>query len=162
MTPLPIRVVSLYDDVMNVYADRGNLLAVQWRAARRGVAVEVLPVSLGDALPAAADLILIGGGQDREQRRIADELAGHGPLLREWAAGGTAMLAVCGGFQLFGRWYRDASGEVLPGVGVFDVTTVASGPGQLRIIGDVLVTSTIEGVGEVVGFENHGGRTYLG
>ncbi|MDA0815117.1 MAG: glutamine amidotransferase [Chloroflexi bacterium] len=161
-SPPPLRVVSLYDDVMNVYADRGNLLAVLWRAARHAVAVEVIPVSLGDALPDVADLVLIGGGQDREQRRIAEELSGHGPRLREWAEDGTAMLAVCGGFQLFGRWYRDASGDVLPGAGVFDVTTVAPGPGQPRIIGDVLVSAAIEGVGEVVGFENHGGRTYLG
>jgi len=161
-TMAPIRVVSLYDDVMNVYADRGNLLAVQWRAALRGVGVEVRSVSLGEALPAEADLVLIGGGQDREQRRIAAELAQRGPQLREWAVEGTAMLAVCGGFQLFGRWYRDTSGVVLPGAAVFDVTTVAPGPGQPRIIGDVLAASTLPGVGEVIGFENHGGRTYLG
>ena len=77
-SPPPLRVVSLYDDVMNVYADRGNLLAVLWRAARHAVAVEVIPVSLGDALPDVADLVLIGGGQDREQRRIAEELSGQG------------------------------------------------------------------------------------
>lgn len=158
----PIRVVSLYDDIMNVYADRGNVLAVQWRAALRGLDVDVVSVSLGDPLPVEADLVLIGGGQDREQRRIAAELAAHGQTLRDWSASGTAMLAVCGGFQLFGRWYRDTSGTVLPGAGVFDVTTVAPGPGQPRIIGDVIVTSVLDGVDEVVGFENHGGRTYLG
>ena len=157
-----IRVVTLYDDVMNVYADRGNLIALQARAAEYGVGVEVTSVSLGDLLPAAADLILIGGGQDREQRRIAEELAARGPVLRDWAENGTAMLAVCGGFQLFGRWYRDASGVELPGAGVFDVTTLAPGPGAARCIGDILATAEIEGVQEVVGFENHGGRTYLG
>lgn len=163
MTPVrPIRVVSLYDDVMNVYADRGNLLAVQRGAAALGLAVEASRVSLGDALPEDADLVLIGGGQDREQRRIADELAAHGPRLRAWAEEGVAMLAVCGGYQLFGRWYRDTSGQTLAGAGVFDVTSVAGAPGQPRCIGDILVTSTVEGVGEVVGFENHGGRTYLG
>ncbi|MQC17287.1 MAG: glutamine amidotransferase [Chloroflexi bacterium] len=147
---------------MNVYADRGNLLAVQWRAALRGLGVDVRSVSLGDPMPEDADLVLIGGGQDREQRRIAPELAAHGPRLREWAAQGTAMLAVCGGYQLFGRWYRDTSGTMLPGAAVFDATTVAPGPGQPRIIGDVMVTADLDGVGEVVGFENHGGRTYLG
>lgn len=157
-----IRVLSLYDDVMNVYADRGNLLAVQHRAARRGIGVEVIAASLGDPLPESPDLVLIGGGQDREQRRIAGELSGHGPVLRAWADEGVAMLAVCGGFQLFGRWYRDTSGQMLVGAGVFDVTTVAPGPREPRCIGDILVRSTIEGVGEVVGFENHGGRTYLG
>ncbi len=158
-----IRVVSLYDDVMNVYADRGNLLAVQHRARTLGLEVEVTSVSLGDRLPEAADLVLIGGGQDREQRRIADELAfEHGPTLRAWAEDDVAMLAVCGGFQLFGRWYRDTDGELLPGVGLFDVTTVAPGPGWARCVGDVLVDSALPGIGEVVGFENHGGRTYLG
>ncbi|MCK9486638.1 MAG: glutamine amidotransferase [Dehalococcoidia bacterium] len=157
-----IRVLSLYDDVMNVYADRGNTLAVQRGAAALGLEADVLRVSLGEALPEAVNLVLIGGGQDREQRRIADELAAHGPRLREWAAEGVAMLAVCGGFQLFGRWYRDTAGRTLPGAGVFDVTSVAGGAGQPRCIGDVLVDSTLEGVGEVVGFENHGGRTYLG
>jgi len=157
-----IRVVTLYDDVMNVYADRGNLLAVQHRAAKRGIGIEAVAASLGDPLPDRADLVLIGGGQDREQRRIADELAAHGPALRAWAEEGVAMLAVCGGFQLFGRWYRDTSGVTLAGAGVFDVTTVAPGPGADRCIGDILVRSTIEEVGEVVGFENHGGRTYLG
>lgn len=157
-----IRVVTLYDDVMNVYADRGNLIALQARAAEHGVGIEVTSVSLGDPLPGDADLVLIGGGQDREQRRVADELAARGPVLRAWAEAGTAMLAVCGGFQLFGRWYRDASGTELPGAGVFDVTTLAPGPGAARCIGDILATAEIEGVREVVGFENHGGRTYLG
>jgi lipid II isoglutaminyl synthase (glutamine-hydrolysing) len=157
-----IRVVSLYDDVMNVYADRGNLLALQHRADALGVGVEASRVSLGDALPAEADLVLIGGGQDREQRRIADELVRRGALLREWAEDDVAMLAVCGGFQLFGRWYRDAQGEELPGIGLFDVTTVAPPPGWARCIGDVLVQSPVGDIGEVVGFENHGGRTYLG
>ncbi|MDP2327497.1 MAG: glutamine amidotransferase [Dehalococcoidia bacterium] len=157
-----IRVVSLYDDVMSVYADRGNLLALQHRAAVLGVRVEVTRVSLGDALPVEADLLLIGGGQDREQRRIAQELATRGPKLRAWAEDDVAMLAVCGGFQLFGHWYRDSAGESLPGIGLFDVTTVAPGPGWARCIGDVLAVSTLDDVGEVVGFENHGGRTYLG
>lgn len=157
-----IRVVTLYDDVMNVYADRGNLIALEARAAEHGVGVEVQSVSLGDPLPEDADLVLIGGGQDREQRRVADELAARGPVLRAWAAAGTAMLAVCGGFQLFGRWYRDASGTELPGAGVFDITTIAPGPGAARCIGDILASAEIEGVREIVGFENHGGRTYLG
>ncbi len=163
MTARPsIRVVSLYDDVMNVYADRGNLIAINARGREHGVDVEALGVSLGDPLPADADLVLIGGGQDREQGRIADELAARAEQLRRWAGEGVAMLAVCGGFQLFGHWYRDTAGVVLPGAGVFDVTTVAPGPGWPRCIGDVVARALVDGVGEVVGFENHGGRTYLG
>ena len=158
----PIRVVSLYPDVMNVYADRGNLLAIRHRAAERGIALEEFDVSLLDPLPPAADLVLIGGGQDREQQRIAAELTARGDTLRAWAEDDTAMLAVCGGFQLFGRWYRDRHGAVLPGVGLFDVTTVAPGPRAGRAVGDILIDSDIPEVGAVVGFENHAGRTYLG
>jgi lipid II isoglutaminyl synthase (glutamine-hydrolysing) len=158
----PIRVVVLYGDVMNVYADRGNLLAIRARAAEHGIPVEVTSVSLGDPMPEAADLVLIGGGQDREQRRIAGDLSARADLLREWAEDDTAVLAVCGGFQLFGRWYRDTDGQELPGVGMFDAVTLAPGPGWARCIGDVLVETHLPGIGEVVGFENHGGRTYLG
>jgi len=168
----PVRVVSLYPDVMNVYADRGNLLAIRHRAAARGIALEEFDVSLEDPLPPEADLVLIGGGQDREQHRIAAELAARGDTLRAWAEDDTAMLAVCGGFQLFGRWYRDKRGRTLPGVGVFDATTVAPGPRAERAVGDILIESAVPGLGpraerdpravQVVGFENHAGRTYLG
>ena len=161
-----IRVVTLYEDVMNVYADRGNRLALAARAAEHGVAIEVSSVSLGDASPETADLVLIGGGQDAEQHRIAGDLAARSSTLHAWADDDVAMLAVCGGFQLFGHWYRDARGETIDGVGLFDVTTVAPSSGAAhrwsRAIGDVLATATVEGVGEVVGFENHAGRSYLG
>lgn len=161
-----IRLVTLYEDVMNVYADRGNRLAITSRAAAHGVGVEITSVSLFDAMPVGADLVLIGGGQDAEQRRIASDLAAHGEVLRDWAGDDVAMLAVCGGFQLFGHWYRDARGESIEGVGLFDVTTLAPPAGAAgrwaRAVGDVLATSVLDAVGEVVGFENHAGRTYLG
>ena len=157
-----IRVVWLYPELMNVYADRGNVIALEARCAALGVGCEVTRVGIGDALPKEADLVLIGGGQDREQRRAAPDLERHAGTLRSWVDEDAAMLAVCGGFQLFGRWYRTADGDELPGVGVFDVTTVAPPGDAERCIGDVLGLSTLEGVGEVVGFENHGGRSYLG
>jgi CobQ-like glutamine amidotransferase family enzyme len=163
-----IRVVDLYPEVMNVYADRGNLIALRARCARLGVGCEVTAVGLGDSLPAQADLVLIGGGQDREQRRVVGDLAARGETLRGWADEDTAMLAVCGGFQLFGNSYRTADGEELPGIGIFDVVTVAPGPGWERCIGDVLAQPLLgaqhglDGLSEVVGFENHAGRTYLG
>ena len=160
--PRSIHIVTLYDDVMNVYADRGNVIALRARAAEHGIEARVTSVSLGDPLPADADLVLIGGGQDREQRRIAEDLAARGPRLREWVDQDVAMLAICGGYQLFGRSYRDTAGNELPGADVFDVTTVAPGPGWPRCIGDVVAKSVIDGVGEITGFENHGGRTYLG
>jgi CobQ-like glutamine amidotransferase family enzyme len=157
-----IRVVTLYPDVMSVYADRGNLIAVQARCRELGIGCEVTHVGIGERLPLEADLVLIGGGQDREQRRIAPDLARKGAALREWVESDTAMLAVCGGFQLFGEFYRTADGDELPGARLFDITTVAPAPGMPRCIGDVLADAHDPEIGELVGFENHGGRTYLG
>jgi hypothetical protein len=146
---------------MNIYGDRGNILCLRRRCEARDIELVVEDLDLGVPLdPAAYDLIFMGGGQDREQRRIAEDLAiGKGEALREAAEGGVAMLAVCGGYQLFGRYYRPAAGEELPGVAVFDAWTVHPGEGTRRCIGDV--AARWEG-GTLVGFENHGGRTYLG
>lgn len=157
-----LRVVTLYEDVMNIYADRGNVLALRARAAEHGLDVDVTTVSISDPMPEVADLVLIGGGQDREQRRIAADLHARADALRAWAEEDVAILTVCGGFQLFGRWYRDASGEELPGVGIFDAISVAPGRDWPRCIGDVVADANLSGVGPVVGFENHAGRTYLG
>jgi CobQ-like glutamine amidotransferase family enzyme len=157
-----IRVLVLYPEVMDVYADRGNLIALRARADAHGIALEVTSVGLGDPLPEGADLMLIGGGQDAEQRRVAADLVARGARLRNWVEEGAGVLAVCGGFQLFGHSYRTADGEDLPGIEIFDVTTVAPPPDWERCIGDVLAVADLEDVGELVGFENHGGRTYLG
>lgn len=162
MSDRSIRAVWLYPELMNVYADRGNVIALRARCADHGIDCEVEHLELGGELPDDVDLVLIGGGQDREQRRVAPDLQRHAARLREWHEDGVAFLAVCGGFQLFGDGYRTAHGEELPGVGLFDVTTVAPPPGAERCVGDVLAETDLGGIGEVVGFENHAGRTYLG
>jgi len=157
-----IRVIVLYPEVMDVYADRGNLIALRARAAAHGIGLEVTEIGIGDPMPEEADLVLIGGGQDREQRLVAGDLAARGARIREWVEQDAGVLAICGGYQLFGHHYRTAEGEELPGIGVFDVVTVAPGQGAERCVGDVLASARVEGLGEVVGFENHGGRTFLG
>lgn len=157
--PLKLRVAHLYPDVMNIYGDRGNAIALRYRCEARGVACEVVDVHAGDPFDVAAfDIVLIGGGQDREQRRIADDLVSKGPAIRQAVDEGLPVLAVCGGFQLFGHRYIDHDGGVIPGIGVFDMETRHPGPRADRCIGDVVVETHL---GEVVGFENHGGRTYL-
>ncbi len=144
---------------MNIYGDRGNAIALQYRCEARGIAAEVVDVRAGDAFdPAAFDIVIIGGGQDREQRRIADDLCARGPALRSAAAAGMPMLAVCGGFQLFGHQYVDQDGSQIPGIGLFDMETRHPGADVARCIGDVVLETP---AGDVVGFENHGGRTYL-
>jgi len=156
-----IRVAHLYPEYLNIYADRGNIAVLSNRARWRGIGLEVEPVSLGDDLrPGAHDLLYIGGGQDREQGLIAPDLAARGEAIREAVAGGVAVLAVCGGYQLLGRFYRGRDGGELPGAGVFPLETVA---GSRRLIGDCLLACELEpGVRQTLaGFENHAGITRL-
>ena len=151
----------LYPEYLNIYADRGNIAVLRARAAWRGVELELRAIGVGDPTdPARIDLFYVGGGQDREQGLIAPDLAARGPELVDAVAGGAALLAVCGGYQLLGRFYRDRAGVELPGAGVFPLHTVA---GERRMIGDVLLDCELE-PGErrtLAGFENHAGRTYL-
>jgi CobQ-like glutamine amidotransferase family enzyme len=156
-----IVVGHLFPDYLNIYADRGNIAVLARRAAWRGHELEVQALGADDAVrPGEHDLYYIGGGQDREQELIAPALASHGDGLLAAVGGGAALLAVCGGYQLLGRFYRDQSGDELPGVGLFPLHTVA---GERRMIGDVLLECELED-GErrtLAGFENHAGRTYL-
>jgi CobQ-like glutamine amidotransferase family enzyme len=154
-----ITVAHLYPDYLNIYADRGNMAVLARRAAWRGHELEVVGVSMGDRR-VDADLLYVGGGQDREQALVAQDLAARAEELREAVAGGAAVLAVCGGYQLLGRSYRDVAGAELPGAGLLPLHTVA---GQRRMIGDVLLECELEpGVRRTLaGFENHAGRTIL-
>ena len=155
-----LRLAHLYPKAMNIYGDRGNILCLERRCRERGIAFEVAELELGEKLKAKeCDLVFIGGAQDREQRRVAEDLAKvKGKALREAAGRGAVVLAVCGGYQLLGRYYRTAEGEELPGVGLFGLWTEHPGPGAKRFIGNVVVEWR---GGTLVGFENHGGRTYL-
>lgn len=158
---LELRLGHLYPDLMNIYGDRGNVIALAWRCQRRGIAFRVVPFDLGEPFdPRRCDLVLIGGAQDREQRRVADDLrVVKGDALREAIEDGLPVLAVCGGYQLLQRFYRAASGEELRGLGVFDAHTVHPGPRAPRLVGNVVARWD---AGTLVGFENHGGRTELG
>lgn len=158
-----LRVCALYPDLMNIYADRGNLIMLERRCAWRGIGFEFTASGLDERLdPDAADLYYIGGGQDRDQKLCAHDLAERKRDDVHAAAGrGAVILAVCGGYQLLGRSY-ELGDETLPGVGLVDLHTVRSeGP---RLIGNVAIEVELE-AGErrvLAGFENHGGRTFLG
>jgi lipid II isoglutaminyl synthase (glutamine-hydrolysing) len=157
---LKLRVAHLYPKQMNIYGDRGNILCLQRRCRQRNIDFELTELQLDQKLrPKDYDLIFIGGAQDREQRRVAVDLVKEkGGPLKEAVKRNVAVLAVCGGYQLMGRYYRSAEGEELPGAGVLDLHTVHPGPQAKRFIGNVV----IEWNGTtLVGFENHGGRTFL-
>ncbi len=158
-----LRVCALYPDLMNIYADRGNLIVLERRCAWRGIGFELGPSSLGDHLDGEGhDLYYIGGGQDRDQRLCAEDLlATKASALRSAAERDAVILGVCGGYQLLGRAYTLGE-ERIEGVALLDLETVREeGP---RLIGNVAIEpSGLGGAGEVLaGFENHGGRTYLG
>ena len=157
---MKISVAHLYPDYLNIYADRGNIAVFRRRAALRGHSLEVTAVEPGDPLePSAFDLVYVGGGQDREQALVAPDLARRGDDLLRAVETGTALLAVCGGYQLLGRGYRGRDGSSMPGAGLFPLETVA---GERRLIGDVLLEVELDGMTTTVaGFENHAGRTLL-
>ncbi len=155
-----LRLAYLYPDLMNLYADRGNVTCLDRRCAWRGIELRVATVAWGDALHEPQDIYVIGGGQDRQQRAASEGLTRkHADRIGRDIADGAAMLAVCGGYQLMGRSYRDADGTVMHGLGIFDMETVHPGPEVARCIGNI--ACRWEGA-HLIGFENHGGRTYLG
>ncbi|MDR7519102.1 MAG: glutamine amidotransferase [Armatimonadota bacterium] len=160
---MELRICHLYPDLLNLYGDRGNIATLVRRAQWRRLAVRVAEARLGEPIdPRESDLYFIGGGEDRQQRLAAPDLRGvKGPALREAAASGAAILAVCGGYQLLGRFYRPAEGSDLEGLGLLDLHTVHPGPRARRLIGNIVVREGVSGR-MLVGFENHGGRTHLG
>jgi hypothetical protein len=164
-----LRLCALYPDLMNIYADRGNILLLERRCRWRGIDFEVGASGLGDELdPDGADMYYIGGGQDRDQRLCAFDLAEvKRDALHAAAARGAVILAVCGGYQLLGNSY-ELGDESLPGVGLVDLETVRADDSAGRLIGNVAIEIERDpldppGAGPVLaGFENHGGRTRLG
>jgi len=172
-----LRVCALYPDLMNIYADRGNLLVLERRCRWRGLGFELSASGLGDPLDAGGhDLYYLGGGQDRDQRLCAEDLVENKrEALHGAAARGALVLGVCGGYQLLGHAYTLGEEEIA-GVGLLDVRTVRrDGP---RLIGNVAIEVSLEDAprpaalpsgpprpaadGVLAGFENHGGRTELG
>jgi lipid II isoglutaminyl synthase (glutamine-hydrolysing) len=151
----------LYPDQLNVYGDRGNIITLTQRCRWRGISLRIIPLDLRDDLdPAAYDLLFIGGGQDKEQGEVARDLRDVKAVgLQAAVEGGMPVLAVCGGYQLLARFYRPAEGPDLIGVGIFDAETIHRGKRVARCVGNVALGW--EG-STLVGFENHGGRTYLG
>ncbi|KJY52845.1 Cobyric acid synthase, glutamine amidotransferase [Bifidobacterium coryneforme] len=153
----PLHVLSLYHRDMNIYGDSGNILSVTRRAELYGFRPMIRYYNPGDPWPDQVDVILGGGGQDHGQERIIQDLQKRGSLLADLADRGTPMLMICGLYQLFGHYFETSDHERLEGIGILDVHTVARSD---RMIGNLVEHSP--DFGQVVGYENHSGLTYLG
>lgn len=146
----------LYQDLMNIYGDTGNIIALKKRAEWRGIDVEVKNISVGDKLEKGeCDIFFFGGGQDQQQELVARDLQKKAKILKSEIERGVPLLSICGGYQLLGEYYRPHKGSKLPGISLFPTYTVA---GNKRMIGNIVIESMF---GKLVGFENHSGKTYL-
>lgn len=150
----------LYPDLLNLYGDRGNIAALTCRLRWRGLEAEVKSFELDDEIDfSALDIVFLGGGSDREQRLVCDRLRALKADFSAYVERGGVTLAVCGGYQLLGRYYR-MKDETIEGLSILDITTE---PGEPRLIGNVLLSANLDGrTVTVAGFENHGGRTHIG
>ncbi len=155
----------LYPDLMNIYGDRGNITTLVKRSEWRGIKAEISSLNPGflDSQLKNCDLIIMGGAQDKQQSIVNEDLKKHHKTLSEMIDAGTPGLFVCGGFQFLGNYYKEADGNIIDGLGIFDLNTQNPGENEERLIGNIAIQPNIEGIStSIVGFENHGGRTILG
>jgi CobQ-like glutamine amidotransferase family enzyme len=160
-----LNICHLYPDLLNLYGDRGNIIALKRRSEWRGIKVDITNITLGDSfIPENYDIIFLGGGQDYEQTIIQEDLLKQkGNEIKNAIVNDKIFLCICGGYQLLGQYYKTWDGNEIEFLGILDLWTVG---GQKRMIGnivfecDFLKSDTFDG--KVVGFENHSGRTYLG
>ena len=159
-TPLELKIAHLYPDLLNIYGDFGNILALEKRAKWRDIRVEVVHVKSGTQINADDyDLFFAGGGQDAQQILAANEFLKNANELSRAAYALKPMLAICGSYQLFGKYYTTGDGKKIRGISLLDVSTSA---GKKRFIGNVTAICDFLPVRTIVGFENHSGVTYLG
>jgi CobQ-like glutamine amidotransferase family enzyme len=151
-----IKIAHLYPKEMNIYGDNGNILVLKKRLEWRGLRVDQINIGVGDSVPKEVDIIFGGGGQDAGQSVIADDLQNKSNDLKKHAEKGVVMLMICGMYQMMGNYFKTQDNQVIKGIGLLDIHTIAK---QGRLIGNVITKSKW---GDLLGYENHSGRTYLG
>lgn len=152
-----IRLAHLYPKLLNIYGDGGNILTLKRRCEWRGIHIEINEINIGDSIE-EHDIYFIGGGQDKQQIEVANELQKHKKFFLSERDRMSVFLGICGGYQLFGEYYQPNNGERLLGIGLIDAYTIA---GDKRFIGNVTVKTDLVEPNTLVGFENHSGLTYL-
>jgi len=157
MNEKTITILHLYPNDMNIYGDRGNVLTLQKRLEWYGYSPIIIDYNQGDIFPDSVDIVVGGGGQDSGQNKIQADLLKIGPHLIELANNGTPMLMICGLYQLFGKFFKTADGKIIEGIGLFDAETYGKSE---RLIGNIITHS--EQFGNIIGYENHSGQTFLG
>jgi CobQ-like glutamine amidotransferase family enzyme len=157
MTKKNIVILHLYPKDMNIYGDHGNVLVLKKRLMWHGYEPQIIEYNPGDVFPDDVDIILGGGGQDSGQDMIQLDLIKIGQHIKRLAENNVPMLVICGMYQLFGKFFKTQDGTIIRGIGLFDSETIA---GSDRMIGNITVQS--EQFGDIVGYENHSGQTYLG
>lgn len=155
---MAISIAIIYPEILGTYGDRGNALALKYRAKQRGIESEIIEVAAGDSLPAKCDIYMMGGGEDNAQTLATTLLAKEHKALTT-ITNESIILAICAGFQILGKQFPTTGQKLFKGLDLIDVTTI---PGSPRIIGEVSSKCNISGIGLLTGFENHGGRTILG
>lgn len=157
MNKKTITILNLYSNDMNIYGDSGNVLCIKRRLQWYGYEPRVIEYNQGDKFPDDVDIIIGGGGQDSGQEKIKIDLIKIGPKLKKLADDNVSMLMICGLYQLFGKFFKTSDGEIIEGIGLLDIETFGKSE---RLIGNIVTHS--EQFGDIIGYENHSGQTFLG
>lgn len=157
-----IKILHLYPDMLNLYGDRGNIQALQYRIEKRGITACIDYYYIGGQAPdfSAYDIVFSGGGADKEQALVAADMMQYKESIKKAIDEGVFFLLVCGSYQLFGKYYKGVEGDIIPGLEIFDYYTEAIPDRSKRCIGDIVIQTELNGKEtKVIGYENHGGQT---
>ena len=158
-----LNILYLYPDILELYGDFGNIQVLKYRLEKRGIKANVTPYSIGNTAPdfTKFDLVFSGGGADQEQGILSDDLIKYKDNIKKAINSGVFFLLICGSYQLFGKYYKNADGNIVPGLEMFDYYTEAIEDRQKRCIGNIVIDANLNGKEtKIIGFENHGGQTF--
>lgn len=158
-----LKILYLYPDMLELYGDYGNIQVLKYRLESRGYSVIIDKYSIGDTAPNFSnyDIVFAGGGADNEQSILAEDLIQYKDNIKEAIQNGVFFLLICGAYQLFGNYYKDVDGNIIPGLEIFDYYTEANPDRKQRCIGNIVIETTLNNFNtKIIGFENHGGQTF--